>query len=501
MSVAEFFKRNRQVAGFTNPARSVYQTVKELVENALDATETHGILPDIKLLIDIVDRERGFIRITVEDNGIGIPPSKVPYAFARVLYGSKYVERQTRGLFGLGVKAAVLYAQMTTNEPIIVETTPIGDDKRYRFVLKINIKKNEPIVLEKKVLKANGKHGTRVAITIQGDWGRARGKVLDYIARTHVICPYASFYVRYPDSNGRTKVLRFPRASEKLPPPPKEIKPHPHGVDVETFKHLVEQARPGTTLLRFLTYYFSGVGENSARRFLQELGLSPKRSVKGLRRDEIVKIVHAMKRFKWRAPPSSALSPVGEENIIAGLRDMYKPEFAVAVTRPPRVYRGHPFIVEVGLAYGGRIEPSNTPILLRFANKIPLLYDEGVDVTYKAVNTIEWRRYHVEFPAPLVVLVHIAGTKIPFHGLGKEAVADEPEIEQEVKLAVMDAARRLATYISRKRRELAVITRKITLLKYGQVIAHTLAQALGEDEKAIMRMIEETINKKLVVSS
>ena len=499
MSVSEFFKRNRHIAGFTNSVRAVYQTVKELVENALDATETHGILPDIKMWVEIVDPEKSFVRITVEDNGIGVPPSKVPYAFGQVLFGSKYVERQTRGLFGLGVKAAVLYGQMTTGEPVVVETTPLGSDKRYRFVLKIDTRKNEPIVLEKKELKGNG-HGTRVSITLQGDWGRARSKVLEYIMRTHVICPYASFYVRYPEGS-KTRVLRLPRVSEKLPPKPRVMKPHPHGIDVETFRHMVESVKPGVTIEKFLLNYFSGTGAKTVREFLSKVGISRRRSVKGLKKDEIVRIVHEMKKFKWRAPPSSGLSPVGAENIEAGLRDMYKPEFVKAVTRRPSAYQGHPFVVEAGIAYGGAIEPQELPVILRYANKIPLLYDEGVDVITKVVRSIDWRSYGVEFPAPLVVLVHIAGTKIPFHGLGKEAVAEIPEIESEVKLAVQDVARKLRAYLAKKRRETEHVRRRVELLKYSSVIADALSTAIGVDRSEVVKYIERLVERKLPAAS
>jgi DNA topoisomerase-6 subunit B len=496
MSVSEFFKRNRQIAGFTNPVRSTYQTIRELVENSLDATETHGILPDIKIWVSIVDVEKGFINITVEDNGIGIPPSKVPYAFGKLLYGSKYVERQTRGVFGLGVKAAVLYSQMTTGLPVEVWTTTSGDPEEHYFKIKIDVRKNEPIVLEKKnkpVLVE--KHGTKVSITIKGDWGRARSKVIEYIRRTHVLCPYASFYMRYPNG-GKTNILKLPRKSDKLPPSPKEIPPHPHGIDVETFKHLIDESKPGTTIYSLLLK-FSGVGPTSARDFLRKIGVKPKRKVRGLSNTEIVKIVHEMNKYPWRAPPSSALSPVGEENIVKGLSDL-SPEFAVAVTRPPKVYRGHPFIVEAGLAYGGKIPVSEKPILMRYANKIPLLYDEGSDVITKVAYSIDWRRYGVQFPAPLAILVHVAGTKLPFHGLGKEALSDEPELENEVRLALLEAGRKLQRFISRKRREYAEIEKKITFLKYKDIIASSIASIINvpkeEVERSYVKLVESKVS-------
>jgi len=493
ISVSEFFKRNRQIVGFTNPSRSTYQTVRELVENSLDATETHGILPDIKVNISIVDPEKSILNIVVEDNGIGIPPTKVPDAFGRLLFGSKYVERQTRGVFGLGVKAAVLYSQMTTGLPVEVWTTTEGSGKEYYFKIQINVKKNEPIVLAKDVKDVSQeKHGTKVSITINGDWGKAKNNVLEYIKRTHILCPYASFYVKYPNGDGY-ETLKLQRKSEKLPQSPKEIPPHPHGIDVETFRHMIEESRAGTTIYSFLLK-FSGVGSSSASAFLKKVGIDPRRKVKSLTHDEIVKIVNELTKFEWRAPPSSALSPVGEDNILTGLSEL-SPEFKVAVTRPPKVYRGHPFIVEIGLAYGGKIPPSEEPILMRFANKIPLLYDEGACVITSVANNIDWKRYGVEQPAPLVVLVHIAGTKLPFHGLGKEAIADEPEVENEIRLALLEAGRKLQRFISKRRQEYDKLEKKITFLKYKELIGSSISSIIGVPKEEVEATYEKLVNE------
>ena len=492
MSVSEFFKRNRQIAGFTNPARSLYQTVRELVENSLDATETHGILPNINIMIETVDVEKSFVRITVEDNGIGIPPSKAPDAFGRLLYGSKYIERQTRGVFGLGVKASVLYSQMTTGNPVEVWTTPMGVGRRYYFKIKIDVRKNEPMVIERKEEDVpENKHGTKVSIVIKGDWKRSRSKVIEYIKRTHIICPYTSFNVKYP-VNGNYEELKLERKSNKLPPPPREIPPHPHGIDVDTFTHMIEDSKENTTIYSLLLK-LSGVGQTSAKQFLRKVRIKPSRKVKTLKHNEIVRLVHEMSNYKWRSPPATALSPVGEENIITGLSDL-EPEFKVAVTRPPRVYRGHPFIVEAGLAYGGKIPVSDKPLLMRFANKIPLLYDEGACVITKVVNNIDWRRYGVQFPAPLVVLVHVAGTKLPFHGLGKEAISDEPEVENEVRLAVLEASRKLQRHLSRQKRKYAELERKITFLKYSDIISTTISRITGVPANQVKEKYMELVN-------
>ena len=497
MSPAEFFKKNRHVAGFQNPARAVYQTVKELVENSLDATEPYGILPTVKLRIEFVDKQKGFLKIACQDNGIGVPPSQVPKAFGKVLYGSKYVEKQARGVFGLGIKMAVLYAQMTTGEPVEVLTKPAESSSAYFFKIKIDTRRNEPLILERRVLSNAGSgHGTRVVLVLEGDWGRAKNKVLTYISRMHTLCPYAHFTVKYP-SNGKTKFLTLPRASETLPQPPKEIKPHPHGVDLDTFRYLAKEAKAGTTLLSFLIRNFSGVGEKSAKEFLKKLGIPPRKRVKGLTHEELVLIVHEMRNFRWRPPPASALSPVGEENIKVGLKTMFKPEYVVAMTRQPKAYSGHPFQVEVGVAYGGRIQPQEKPVLLRYANKAPLLYDESVDVASAVVSEIDWRSYRVEFPAPLVVLVHVCATKVPYHTLGKEAVADVPEIRSEVKLALQEALRKLRKYLARKEGEILAKKRRIEISKYFPPIASAISAVTGEDEEKVLRLLNSLLEKAI----
>lgn len=498
ISPAEFFKKNKHVAGFQNPTRAVYQTVKELVENSLDATENHGIPPTIHLTIEVVDRERMHVRITCKDNGIGIPPNEVPNVFGRVLYGSKYVERQSRGVFGLGVKMAVLYAQMTTGEPVEVETTPLGSSERHFFRIKIDTKSNEPIVLERRKVNGSNGSGTTVSLTILGDWGRSRSAVLEYVRRTHTLCPYVEMVVRYPDGD-RNQRLVLVRKSDRLPPPPKPILPHIYGVDLDTLKHMVESEKPGTTVLEFLARRFSGVGRATARAILRVAEVRERRSVKSLKDEELLRIVRATSSVRIPPPPPVAVSPVGADNIEVGLREAFKPEFAAAVTRKPRAYGGHPFVVEVGLAYGGGIQPSEKPLLLRFANKIPLIYDEGVDVATSVVSEIDWSRYRVAFPAPLVVLTHIASTKVPFHGLGKEAVADVPEIREELKQALQECCRRLRLFISEKLSREAHMRRFTSIAKYIPTVSHYISMVTGDSEEELKNYFMKLLSSKIEV--
>ncbi|HDI46279.1 MAG TPA: DNA topoisomerase VI subunit B [Candidatus Methanomethylia archaeon] len=486
LGVAEFFYRNRAIAGFTNPTRSVYQTIRELVENALDATEMHGIPPDIRVIVKKLQSESDFdlLEITVEDNGIGIPPEHVPRAFCSVLYGSKYVNRQSRGVFGLGVKMAVLYSQLTTGRPVKVVTSPLGDPAVYEFEMTIDIKTNTPKVLKKSVSRSNNFQGTKVTLYIEGSWGSAKSRVVEYIKRTAIIAPYANIYFRYPEDDSY-RILRFSRSTTELPPAPREVLPHPYGVDAERLKSMIEHEEPNKTLLRFITEHFAGVGRVTAAKFLRESGFGVRRTLRTLKDKDIVRLARAMKTWKWKRPGGEGLSPLGEEILKLGIQEVLKPEFIATTCRPPSSYEGYGFIVECGLAWGGAIQPAQTPSIIRFANRIPLLYDENIDVTRKVVDKIDWSTYKVAFPAPLVVVTHVCSTKLPFHGLGKEAIADIPELEHEIEMAVRDCARRLREHLSRIERETRHIRRLITIKKYIPIVASSLSSILETNSKDI----------------
>lgn len=498
LSPAEFFYRNREIAGFSNPARALYQTVRELIENALDATEVHGILPLIRVYIER-DSNPSHYAVSVEDNGIGIPPQYVPQAFGQVLFSSKYRLRQTRGMFGLGAKMAILYGQLTTGKPVEVITSPINAKRVYMFKLMIDIKTNKPIVLEKSSWpKKKDWHGTVVSISIEGDWSRAKSRIVEYIKRVALITPYAEIVFQGPDNT----YLYYPRVTTKLPKPPKEVLPHPYGVDLEALKMMISSTSE-KTLIEFLHKSFQGVGRVIAHRFLQEAGLDPNRNPKSLSMDEMKILVSNLKTFNgFRPPRPDPLSPIGAELIAIGLKQILKPEFVVAVTRKPSVYKGHPFIVEVGLAYGGQIPSTQEPLLYRYANKIPLLYDEKSDLLWRIVSEFDWHQYGVSFPAPLAVLIHVCSTKIPYKGVGKESIADVPEIEREVKNALREAGRKLRIYIQRKRK-VEETYRKLTLfIRYIPEIALSL-ESLSTDPQTKQKSIksDELIDKLVQILS
>jgi DNA topoisomerase-6 subunit B len=449
ISAADFFYRNRDIAGFTNPSRAIYSTVRELVENSLDACEIRQIPPDIYLRVAHESGPTdgpGTYRIHIEDNGIGIPHDIIPSAFGQVLFGSKYKLRQTRGTFGLGGKMAILYGQITTHG-IATIMSSTGPTKIHQYDLTIDIQKNKPdIVRHKTHPNENHWHGTVIEFSTEADYTRAMSKILEYLMETAIVAPYAT--ITYVDPRGR--LYRFERATTQMPKPPQETLPHPYGVDVETMKRLIELTQE-RRMVGFMKTHFHRVGRTIATSFLQEVGVAPKKNPKKLEAAEIVRIVNAMKSYKFLAPDASCLSPLGEELLEAGIRKELSPEFVAVYQRKPSAYAGFPFIVEVGVAYGGQIEAGTGIKLFRFANKIPLLFDEASDVSWKVVSTeIDWRHYKASPDMPIAVFVHICSTKVPYKTVGKEFIADRPDVEREVLNALREVARRLSLFLSRK---------------------------------------------------
>ena len=456
--------------------------VRELVENSLDSAELIGRNPDVYVRIisesgpEVPDPKP--YRVSVIDNGPGVAPEHVPSAFGKVFYGSKYVLRQSRGMFGLGGTMAILYGQITTNKPVTITTSPNGK-KKYGFQMMIDIGENRPVVLKRFNSEANGTTGTRVDISLEGDYLRASQKISDYFKQTALVASYAN--ITFVDPQGQ--VTFYERVTNSMPPAPKETLPHPYGIDVEAFKRIVKFSEE-KDMKSFMVAHFHRVGERIAVKFLEFAGVSPRLPPKRLNNNQIVSLVDAMQRFPdFLAPDAACLSPVGEEILQAGINKELQPEFSTVVTRPPSSYSGFPFLVEVGIAYGGKVLQPGVK-LFRFANRIPLLYDESSDVSFQVLNEeVDWRRYHVPPDAPVGVISHVCSTKIPYKTVGKEYIGDRPEIQREIRNAAREALRRLGIYLSKKG-SMEAVQRKMNIYgKYLPLIAKFSAELA--DQKRI----------------
>lgn len=494
ISASDFFYRNRDIAGFTNPSRAIFAAIRELVENSLDATESLKIPPDIYVRLSYegeASKETQIYKLRVEDNGSGIQPRHIPSAFGQVLYGSKYKLKQQRGTFGLGGKMAILYGQITTHQPAYI-TSSTGIMKVYSFKLMMDIQRNRPIILDRKVLINKERwRGTIVEFSLEGDYLRAMPKILDYFKQTAMVNPYAN--LTFVDPKGR--LYKFTRVTTEMPEPPKETLPHPYGVDVELLQRLI-QITAYNNMLEFLKNHFHRVGEVTAQKFLEFSNISPSKNPKRLSHEEIVRLMQMLKKFKEFLPPDAGcLSPLGEELLKAGIQKELKPEYVVVHQRKPATYAGHPFIVEVGMAYGGETPKKGSFAIYRFANRIPLLYDEASDVSFKVINSMNWRRYKVSPDMPIAILVHICSTKVPYKTVGKEFIADRPEVRKEVANELREVARQLQHFLTRRehvdreRRRLGIFA------KYLPKIAQFSTQLSGKDKTPDIERLLVSVRK------
>ncbi len=447
ISVAEFFEKNKHLLGFDSPTRGVITTIKEAVDNSLDACEEAQVLPDIFISIRKVSSE--VFRIIVEDNGPGIVPKQVPFVFGKLLYGSRFHQiRQTRGQQGIGISAAVLYAQLTSGVPTIVISRTGAKESAHKFEIQIKIETNEPDIISEGPFEWDRIHGTRVQIEFKSTMS-AKKKLIEYLRYTSVVNPHARFRVELDDES-----FTFERVSQEVIACPVAIQPHPHGIEFGQLKRMA--AASEMKLLEFLVESFSRVGKKSAQEMCDRSGLKATLKVKGLSTEDLKKLLTAMQDVAVPAPPATqCLSPIGEELLRRGLEKEFQMDFVASRTRPSSVFSGHSFMVEAAIGYGGRLPAEGNAILLRFANRVPLMYQQGACAITGCVTGINWKLYNISqaggFPTgPILILVHVASTNVPFTSESKDAVAGIPEIEKEITLALQDLGRELKNFVSRR---------------------------------------------------
>ncbi len=483
ISVSEFFTKNRHLLGFDNPRKALLTCVKEAVDNALDACEEAGILPEVIVKLEVAANggaapapsQASRFRVTVIDYGPGIVRQQIPRIFAKLLYGSKFHRlRMSRGQQGIGISAAGMYAQLTTGKPVQIISRTGARAPAHYFEVQIDTKKNEPRILEKKEIEWENHRGTQVTLEIEGRYQKGRASVDEYLEQTAIANPHVKLAYHTPEG----EIKEYPRTIEELPPQPREIKPHPYGIEFGILLRMLHDTK-SHSLAGFLSSDFSRVSSNVAQEISKAAKLSPEarpRNIHGAAAETLYKTIQATKIM---APPSNCISPIGEKAILHGLYKQIKGEFYTAVTRPPSVYRGNPFVIEAGLAFGKGPEEANDkterptqPLaegeqhdddhelasVIRYANRVPLLYQQSACSTFKAVLDTSWRNYGVSqsrgaLPAgPMVIFVHMASVWVPFTSESKEAIADYDEIRKEIKLALQECGRRLGVFLRRRER-------------------------------------------------
>ncbi|MFV1966737.1 MAG: ATP-binding protein [Pirellulaceae bacterium] len=602
ISVSEFFAKNRHLLGFDNPRKALLTTVKEAVDNSLDACEEAGIIPEIWVHIESRGSHR--FKVGIQDNGPGIMKKQIPLIFGKLLYGSKFHRlRMSRGQQGIGISAAGMYGMLTTGRPvkIISKTSPRKPSHYYE--LQIDTKKNRPEILngrgDGEDIPAGQKghqyisdheiewvthydpeeegqpakeirHGTRVTIELEGRYQRGRGSVDEYLEQTAIANPHVTLH--YEDPDGNRKAYR--RSTEVLPPEPKEIKPHPYGVELGRLVTMLKETR-ATTLSAFLATSFSRVSSSVARRICEEAKLGTRASPKRIGRREADSLYQAIQRTKISAPKTDCISPIGEELLLKGLYQVVPGEFFVAATRPTAVYRGNPFQIEVALAYGGgnpaqkvtrealaeivsesdartmrqfilttfdglgpdaadrilkasglgtrqsparldseqmnrlhdamrnvSLDDGQSMQVLRYANRVPLQFQQaGCSITQAVINT-NWRSYGLSqsrgsLPSgPITILVHMASVWVPFTSESKEAVAGYPEILKELRLGLQAAGRKLGVYLRRRKRAKQEGDRRNVFMRYLGEVANAVSDINGTNREDLLEQLLHVAKRK-----
>ena len=555
ISVSEFFLKNRHLLGFDSPRKALLTVVKEAVDNALDACEEAGFIPELS--VEIRQTRSNRFQVTVTDNGPGVVHAQIPRIFAKLLYGSKFHRlRMSRGQQGIGISAAVMYGQLTTGKATRIISKTTRNRNAHQIDLQIDTEKNKPVILgdeeidwcpryespEKKKKPVTYRHGTSVCIEVEGAYVRGRLSVDEYLKQCAVVNPHLQLHYRVilqkPEAaetrhgkstgkhSGKSKKKKIEKAPDdvasgdtvpwttytrvmnKLPKIPDEIKPHPHGVELGLLMQMLK-ATPARTLRAMLCQDFSRVGSKVAGDICARAKLNAKASPTRIAHRESEALFRAINDTKLMRPPTDCLAPIGENQILSGLKKEIRADFYTAVTRPPAVYRGNPFQVEIGLAYAkpGENEDlsAEEPVrLMRFANRVPLLYMGGACAISRASTGVNWKTYGLSQPrgslpvGPMVVMVHIASVWVPFTSESKEAIAHYPEILREISYGIQECGRKLSVFLKRRQRQVEAERKREYMSLYIPHLALGLKEMLelsDRQETVIINRLNDMLEK------
>jgi len=484
VSVAEFFEKNRHLLGFNNPQKSLLTSVKEAVDNSLDACEDAKILPDVFVQVKKI-REDRYLMI-VEDNGPGIIKKHLTKAFGKLLYGSKFQTiggKQARGQQGIGISAVILYGQLTTGKPAKLISKTKRDKQAHVYSMHIDVKKNEPEIVNSEQINWDKDHGVRIEVFMEAKYIETKQSVLEYIKETAVVNPHVK--LTYIDPNDQK--MEFPRVTNKLPKPSKMIKPHPHGIELGILKRLLKDTK-ARTIKSFLTKEFDKVGGGTAGEMLKVAEIDQQILPRLLTPEQQEDLLKGMQDTKVMKPSMDCLSPIGSDFLKKSLESEYDADFVHAITRSPSVYLGRPFEIEVGIVHGGELDAEGPVKLIRFANKVPLLYQEGACAITKAIKKMSWKSYGLQQSSgnmptgPAIIIVHMTSVWVPFTSEGKEAISDFPEISKEIRLSLQECARSLQRFISRKQKAEIEQKKRDIFINYSDELAESLSKITKKDK-------------------
>ena len=433
-------------------------------------------------------------RVTVRDNGPGIVKAQVPNVFGRLLYGSKFHRlRMSRGQQGIGISAAGMYGLLTTGQSVQIISKTGPRKPAHRFELQMDTQKNRPeIIVDEEVddWHEEGEKvrtGTQVSIVLEARFQRGRASVDEYLEQTAIANPHAAIHWTAPDGLRRD----FPREVDVVPDSPEAIKPHPYGVELGVLIRMLKETSHNK-VGEFLQAEFSRVTPKVVQEICGQTKVNPNSWCSSVGREDADGLHAAIQNTKIQNPPTDCLVPIGPQQILKGLLKEIKAEFYTADTRAPAVYRGNPFQIEVGIAFGGDLPSDQQARVIRYANRVPLLYQPSACSITKSVSGTNWKNYGVSQPrnglpeGPLVVFVHMASVWVPFTSESKEAIADYDEIRKEIQLALKECGRKLGMYLRRRQRIAREGARRDVFTKYiGEVVEAVSKMTDGVDRTAL----------------
>jgi DNA topoisomerase-6 subunit B len=585
IAVSEFFAKNRHLLGFDNPRKALLTTVKEAVDNSLDACEEAGILPNVTVVIEDLQPDRpanakqSRYRVTVVDNGPGIVRKQVENVFGRLLFGSKFHRlKMSRGQQGIGISAAGMYGLITTGKPMVIHTRPHPRKPAHHIELAMNTKLNRAEVTvddetedfppRSRLYNLNPgtrspdflnpedyMTGTSVSIELEGLYRKGRGSVDEFLELCAIANPHARITFVPPSrvsaddqedlpftnaakdatpadslpttDNGQLTtdtpdidptittiekdgVIFFPRGTETLPPETQEIQPHPKGIElgilIQMLRDYEAANKGGGTLYNFLQEKFSRVSSGKASEFCKSIGVHSRTKVGDLEPKQIEDLFHQFQEAKLPPPPTDCLAPIGVRQLLAGMLKGVKAEFYAASSREPDVYRGRPFQIETAIAFGGELPADDTARVIRFANRVPLLFQPSACSSFKAVTETGWRNYNLSQPrgslpvGPLVIMIHMASVWVPFTSESKEAIADYDEIRKEMKLALMECGRKLGTYLRKRQKMQREAARRDVFERYIGEISKAINAINGTDAKKLYEALLKEAKKRTAIA-
>ena len=464
VAISEFFEKNKHFLGFDTLTRALITAVKEAVDNALDACEEARILPDIVVQITKIDNKKDILQLDVEDNGPGIPRTSIEKVFGQLLFGSRFhAIRQSRGQQGIGITGVVMYSQLTTGDPTHVESKIATEATAVAVDIGLDTRKNKAVKSNQDRVDWGDKvHGLRIRTTMKAKYQKGRQSVWQYLRMTSIVNPHAD--ITFIDPDGQKH--HWPRVTEKLPGRVEAIKPHPNGIELGQLQRLCGESSE-SRMTTFLRRNFSGVSGRAAKELCEVAELEEKLKPKSLKAEQIRALLEAFqgdrtlrgKPVKLLNPPTSCLSPIEELLIKKGLSKTIDSKFVTTMTRAPNVTQGNPFQIEVGLIFGEGMAADKPVEILRFANRVPLMYQQGGCLLTKAIESVDWRQYGLDQPGgrgvpkgPAAILVHLASTNVQFTSEAKEALSDNEMVMEEGRKAMLEMGRGLRKHLEKKKK-------------------------------------------------